>query len=104
MHMNACNCLFLCLDGIFVTMSVLVAALAHETPSDCESASQPGFLQGGPGCWQKNAWEWALSIKATLSGPWDGPGLYFFTPVSLNPVGFCYCCCFVSYIMVLPSG
>jgi len=35
------------------------------------SASHPGFLQGGPSSWQRNAWEWAPSLKATL---FQGPG------------------------------
>lgn len=37
----------------------------------CESAFHPCLLQGGPGPLQRNAWEWASSLKPPLlQGPW----------------------------------
>lgn len=89
-RLHACLCL--CVDGNRCVRCVFVAAPAPVNPHlNVSLPLIPGFLQGGPGSWQKNAWEWAPSIKATLcSGPRDGPGLYFSSfpsPASLNPSG-----------------
>lgn len=55
-------------------------------PTDCESASHPGFLLGGWSFWQKNAWEWAFFNKGSSLALGRGMALGF-TPPSIAP--FC---------------
>lgn len=60
-------------------------------PNSCLNvslAARPDVLQGGLGSWQKNAWEWASKIKATLSqAPGSTLGFSFHGFPPLNQSG-----------------
>lgn len=55
-----------------VHVCVVGARPAGEPPCESESASHTSFLQGVSSSWQRNAWEWAPSVKPTL---FQGPGM-----------------------------
>lgn len=71
-------------EGLPTRIFVSVGRVA--APTDCESASHPGFLLGGWGFWQKNAWEWASFNKGSSLALGRGTALGF-TPPSIAP--FC---------------
>lgn len=86
-----------------VCVCVVGATPAHEPPPppESESASHPSFLQGGPSSWQKNAWEWAPSIKATL---FQSPRMALGFTFHRFTTWFRCRCFFISSVMVLPLG